>query len=107
MEDAAQAEGKGAGVTVGRAGLGGEIQKVKENPGSGGRFTGGTVQGRLEELGSLTGECAGEAGGDGLSPVLRVGSSPRGHRGQRGDRGDPGQGPALGLLAARGIGPGL
>ena len=38
----------------------------------------------------------------GLSLVLRVGSSPQGHQGQRGDRGDPGQGPALGLLAAQG-----
>ena len=34
-EDAPQAEGQGSGVTVGRAGLGVEIQKVKENPGSG------------------------------------------------------------------------
>ena len=42
----------------------------------------------------------------GLSPVLRVGSSLRGHGGQRGDRGDPGQGPALGLFAARGISQG-
>ena len=112
-----------------------EIQKVKENPGSGWPLHGGTVQGRPEEPGSLTGECAGEAGGDsrpgpgrlplpglsavlctglrgrsglmrvragGLSLVLRVGSSPQGHQGQRGDRGDPGQGPALGLLAAQG-----
>ena len=49
---------------MGRAGLGGEIQKVKENPGSGWPLHGGTVQGRPEEPGSLTGECAGEAGGD-------------------------------------------
>ena len=43
----------------------------------------------------------GRAGG--LSTVRRVGSSLRGQRGQRGDKGDPGQGPTLGLLAARGI----
>ena len=32
MEDGPRAEGQGGEVTVGRAGLGGEIQKVKENP---------------------------------------------------------------------------
>ena len=118
---------------MGRAGLGVEIQKVKENPGSGrplhrGVCRGGwrsraasrgSVQGRLEETAGLVLSkrcslhgCGGRSGlmgvrAGGLSPVLRVGLSPRGHRGQRGDRGDPGQGPALGLLAARGLGPGL
>ena len=32
VEDCPRAEGQGGEVTVGRAGLGGEIQKVKENP---------------------------------------------------------------------------
>lgn len=57
---------------------------------------------------SLPGAAGGGLGLPGVSsrPVLRVVSSLWGHRGQRGDRGDLGQGPALGLLAARGISQG-
>lgn len=57
---------------------------------------------------SLPGVAGGGLGLPGVSsrPVLRVVSSLWGHRGQRGDRGDLGQGPALGLLAARGISQG-
>lgn len=117
--------GRAQGVMVGRAGLGGEIQKVKENPGAVAASRGSA--GETGGAGSLTGECAGEAEetaglvlgicplpgvsavlcmglqgwsglmreGQGLSPVLRVGSSSQGHQGQRGDRA-PGPGSRTG-----------
>lgn len=88
---------------MGRAGLGGEIQKVKKTQGEAVAASRGCA-GRLEELGSLTGECAG--GWRRLSPVLRVGVVPAGSSRAEGGQ-ETGQGPALGLLAARGIGPGL
>lgn len=89
-----------AGVTVGRAGLGGEIQKVKENPRER-PLHGGTVQGGWRSWAASRGVCR-EAGGDGLSPVLRVGR-PRGVIEGRGDRGDPGQGPVTGSVRQLGV----
>ena len=114
MEDGPRAEGQGGEVTVGRAGLGGEIQKGKEKPVSGHPHGGAGVGGWAGEAGGdgragpqralFARSCGAEGavwarGGGGwrgraggLSPVLRVGSFLRGHRGQRGDRGDSGQG---------------
>lgn len=98
-------EGKGEGVTVGRAGLGEEIQKVKETQGAVAASHGGTVQGRLEELGSLTGSVQGgwrrraQPGLEGrVVPAVIEG---------RGGQGDQGQGPATGSVSSLGYRPWL